>query len=100
MYEDTAVSSVGVCINDISWQDQRKRYVQISTVMTLPEYRNKGLNRYLPTVFDSLTTMYHAVLSYFSLRDGGMITVHGVAEKGDILGNPALVEARKLGENC
>ena len=47
MYEDTAVSSVAVCINDISWQDQRKRYVQISTVMTLPEYRNKGLNRYL-----------------------------------------------------
>lgn len=47
MYEDIAVSSVAVCINDISWQDQRKRYVQISTVMTLPEYRNKGLNRYL-----------------------------------------------------
>ncbi len=47
MHEDIVVSSVAVCINDISWQDQRKRYVQISTVMTLPEYRNKGLNRYL-----------------------------------------------------
>lgn len=47
MHEDIAVSSVAVCINDISWQDQQKRYVQISTVMTLPEYRNKGLNRYL-----------------------------------------------------
>ncbi len=47
MHEDKAVSSVAVCINDISWQDQQKRYVQISTVMTLPEYRNKGLNRYL-----------------------------------------------------
>jgi GNAT superfamily N-acetyltransferase len=47
MHEDIAVSSVAVCINDISWQGQRKRYVQISTVMTLPEYRNKGLNRYL-----------------------------------------------------
>ncbi len=47
MHEDIAVSSVAVCINDIVWQDQQKRYVQISTVMTLPEYRNKGLNRYL-----------------------------------------------------
>lgn len=47
MHEDIAVSSVAVCINDISWQDQQKRYVQISTVMTLPEYRNKGLSRYL-----------------------------------------------------
>jgi GNAT superfamily N-acetyltransferase len=47
MHEDRAVSSVAVCINDISWQDHQKRYVQISTVMTLPEYRNKGLNRYL-----------------------------------------------------
>ncbi|MDF2542452.1 MAG: family acetyltransferase [Herbinix sp.] len=50
MHEDIAVSSVAVCINDISWQDQKKRYVQISTVMTLPEYRNKGLNRYLMEV--------------------------------------------------
>lgn len=47
MHEDIAVSSVAVCVNDISWQDRQKRYVQISTVMTLPEYRNKGLNRYL-----------------------------------------------------
>jgi len=47
MHEDTAVSSVAVCINDINWQGQRKRYVQISTVMTLPEYRNRGLSRYL-----------------------------------------------------
>lgn len=51
----------------------------------------------IPTVFDSLISMYHAVLSYFSLRNGGMITVSGVSEKGDILGNPALAEARKLG---
>jgi len=47
MHGDIAVSSVAVCINDINWQSRKKRYVQISTVMTLPEYRNKGLNRYL-----------------------------------------------------
>lgn len=47
MDKDLAVSSVAVCINDISWHGLQKRYVQISTVMTLPEYRNKGLNRYL-----------------------------------------------------
>ncbi len=47
MHEDIVVSSVAVCINDICWKDQQKRYVQISTVMTLPEYRNQGLSRYL-----------------------------------------------------
>lgn len=47
MHEGKAVSSVAVCINDITWQNHLKRYVQISTVMTLPEYRNKGLNRHL-----------------------------------------------------
>lgn len=51
----------------------------------------------IPTVFDSLITMYHSVLSYFSLKDGGVITVPGVAKKGDILGNDALLKARKLG---
>ncbi|MDW2800685.1 NAD(P)H-dependent oxidoreductase [Clostridium boliviensis] len=51
----------------------------------------------IPTVFDSLITMYHSVLSYFLLKDGGVITVPGVAQKGDILGNDALLEARKLG---
>lgn len=37
MHEGRAVSSVSVCINDISFNNQLKRYVQFSTVMTLPE---------------------------------------------------------------
>ena len=45
--KDIAVSSVGVCINDVIWQNSNKCYLQISTVMTLPEYRRKGLNRWL-----------------------------------------------------
>lgn len=47
MQNGNVVSSVAICINDINWQNERKRYVQISTVMTLPGYRNKGLNRFL-----------------------------------------------------
>ena len=42
-----AVSSVAVCINEVLWKNTTKRYVQISTVMTLPKYRNRGLNRWL-----------------------------------------------------
>ena len=53
----------------------------------------------IPTVFDSLITMYHSVLSYFSLKDGGVITVPGVVKKGDILENAALMEARELGRS-
>lgn len=51
----------------------------------------------IPTVFDSVKTMYNFVLNYFNLEDGGTITVHGVQEKGDIKGNPALVESYELG---
>lgn len=45
--EGLAVSSVAVCLNDVSWQGSTKRYIQISTVMTLPAYRQKGLSRWL-----------------------------------------------------
>lgn len=51
------------------------------------------------TVFDSVKTMYQSVLSYFSLENGGIITVYGVKEKGDIIGNPAIAEAEELGES-
>jgi multimeric flavodoxin WrbA len=53
----------------------------------------------IPTVFDSVKTMYRSILSFFSLKDAGMITVSGVSDKGDISGHPALMEARKLGES-
>lgn len=53
----------------------------------------------IPTVFDSVKSMYHSILSYFSLTDAGMIMVPGVSDKGDILGHPALTEAHKLGES-
>jgi multimeric flavodoxin WrbA len=53
----------------------------------------------IPTVFDSLITMYNSIISYFSLKDGGVITVPGVVKKGDIWGNAALLEAHKLGGN-
>lgn len=53
----------------------------------------------IPTVFDSVQTMYHSILDYFSLKDAGVITVPGVSGKGDIIGNPALLKARKLGES-
>lgn len=53
----------------------------------------------IPTVFDSVKTMYNSVLKYFSLEDGGIITVFGVEKRGDIHGNIALKDAYKLGES-
>ena len=49
------------------------------------------------SVFDSVVTMYRSVLSYFSLADGGMVTVCGVSEKGDIAGHPKLKIAEEMG---
>lgn len=53
----------------------------------------------IPTLFDSIKTMYDSVLAYFSLENGGILTVPGVEEKGDILKTDALKEAYKLGVN-
>lgn len=53
----------------------------------------------LPTVFDSIKTMYALTLSYFSLEDGGMVCVHGVEARGAIGGNPALKKAEELGRS-
>ena len=49
------------------------------------------------SVFDSVISMYRSVLSYFSLADGGMVTVYGVSEKGDIAGHPKLKVAKDMG---
>lgn len=49
------------------------------------------------SVFDSVLTMYKATLSYFSLEDGGAVTVCSVPNKGDILGNPKLKAAEEMG---
>jgi multimeric flavodoxin WrbA len=53
----------------------------------------------IPTVFDSVKTMYNSVLKYFSLEDGGIITVFGVEKKGAINNNSALQEAYRLGKS-
>lgn len=50
-----------------------------------------------PEAFDSVIAMYRAILRYFSLADGGIVTVCGVCEKGDIAGSPKLREAEKMG---
>ena len=46
---DTALSSVGVVLNDFKWCGSPKRYAQISTVATDPAYRGRGLNKWLMT---------------------------------------------------
>jgi GNAT superfamily N-acetyltransferase len=44
---DSIVSSISVCLNIMKWQNQIKRCVQISTVMTSPQFRGKGLSQFL-----------------------------------------------------
>lgn len=45
--QDKAVASVGVSISDMEWNGQLRKFAQLSTVMTDPAYRGKGLNRWL-----------------------------------------------------
>lgn len=54
----------------------------------------------IDSVFDSVVTMYRSTLSYFSLEDGGIVGVRGVSGKSDIVGNPLLTEAERLGEKA
>lgn len=45
--QDKAVASAGVFVSDIEWDGKLRRFAQLSTVMTEPVYRGKGLNRWL-----------------------------------------------------
>ncbi|MCL2400152.1 MAG: GNAT family N-acetyltransferase [Defluviitaleaceae bacterium] len=45
--DDVAISSVGVAINNFKWHNNSKKYIQISTVATDPDYRQQGLSKWL-----------------------------------------------------
>lgn len=45
--DDKAVASVGVSISEIEWNGHIGRYAQLSTVMTEPAYRGRGVNQWL-----------------------------------------------------
>ncbi len=53
----------------------------------------------LPELFDSIITQYNLVLNFFHLEDLGQVLVRGVKDKGDVKGNPALIQALKLGKS-
>jgi GNAT superfamily N-acetyltransferase len=44
---DKAIANASVNIMDFSTFGEKKRYIQVGTVMTDPNYRNKGLSRFL-----------------------------------------------------
>ena len=46
-HNNTAVASVAVALNDFKWRDNPRKYAQLSTVTTDPEYRLQGLSRWL-----------------------------------------------------
>jgi len=46
-HNDIAVASVGVMVSEFKWKNCIKTYVQISTVITDPEYRSVNLSRWL-----------------------------------------------------
>ncbi len=50
-----------------------------------------------PAIFEPLLAMYHRTRNYFHLADGGVLTVPGVRARTDIVGHPALEQARQLG---
>ena len=44
---DNTVANIFACIFDLIIQGEKKRYIQLGTVMTEFEYRNNGLSRFL-----------------------------------------------------
>jgi GNAT superfamily N-acetyltransferase len=47
LIDDTIVSSISVNVMDFLVKGEKRTYLQIGTVMTDPEHRNQGLNRFL-----------------------------------------------------
>lgn len=44
---DLAIASVGIAISDFKWNNSILKYAQLSTVMTEPSYRGRGLSKWL-----------------------------------------------------
>lgn len=53
----------------------------------------------LPNLFDPILLQYQMILDFFHLQDCGRVLVHGVKDKGDIIGHPARDEAYRLGQS-
>ena len=47
LHENTIVANASVSMIDFDLMGQRRKYIQIGTVMTAPEYRKMGLSRFL-----------------------------------------------------
>lgn len=45
--QEKAAASVGVSVSDMKWNGQMRKFAQVSTVMTHPDDRKKGLNQWL-----------------------------------------------------
>ena len=43
----TVAANVSVNVMDMVWDGAKRRYIQLGTVMTAPEYRGKGFSRRL-----------------------------------------------------
>lgn len=52
----------------------------------------------LPELFDAILKQYELALKFFDIEDLGHVLARSVKEKGDVLGTPAIAEAKKLGE--
>ena len=51
--KNTSPANISVNLIDMLWNGEKKRYIQLGTVMTAPEHRGKGFSRKLmETVFD------------------------------------------------
>ena len=53
----------------------------------------------LPTLFDPIILQYRMTLDYFHLKSIGMVLIHGVKDKGDVLKTDGIRQARAMGEN-
>lgn len=57
------------------------------------------LNSGAEGVYDAAIAAYKAMNAYLNWEDMGIITIGGMAEKGDMAANPKLAEVRALGES-
>lgn len=65
MANGEVVANVSVNVMDVVWRGQPEKYLQIGTVMTRPDYRNKGLSRWLmERVMEAWEGRYDAMCLY------------------------------------
>ncbi len=90
VYCFTFTAQIKACMDRMFCGIARPFAVKSTVLLTVCEDKDES-------IFQHIVGTYRALSAYSGWNDKGVVTVHNVYKQGDILGNPKLEDAYKLG---